>query len=108
MEKESAKELGGSDGIGLRSSKSEDDVFSDAVMEFPESGVSPSIEERLENVGEPDKNVGEELACDPNGSRLSKGNETAGKQLMRLAISILCLNGVSFLGITTCCAACHD
>ncbi|XP_057416404.1 uncharacterized protein LOC130710998 isoform X3 [Lotus japonicus] len=41
----------GNDGIGeklVRSERSEDDVFSDAVAEFMDSGLSPGIKERLQ------------------------------------------------------------
>lgn len=34
-------------GIGERSNRSEDDVFSDAVTEFPDGGFTPGTEEKL-------------------------------------------------------------
>ncbi|KAK1356403.1 hypothetical protein POM88_049659 [Heracleum sosnowskyi] len=44
-------------GIGERSYRSEDEVFSDAVAEFSDSGMSPGSEEQLEDVKELEKNV---------------------------------------------------
>ncbi|KAL1548283.1 hypothetical protein AAHA92_16531 [Salvia divinorum] len=41
-----------SGGVGAKSNKSEDDVFSDAAMEFSDSGISPQLEAPFENVGE--------------------------------------------------------
>ncbi|XP_027119155.1 uncharacterized protein [Coffea arabica] len=72
MEKRSVKEVGSGAGIGLKSSKSEDDVFSDAVTEFSDSGISPSIEERLESVREVDNTVGAELVHELNDSQKSE------------------------------------
>ncbi|XP_027081855.2 uncharacterized protein, partial [Coffea arabica] len=72
MEKGSVKEVGSGAGIGLKSSKSEDDVFSDAVTEFSDSGISPSIEERLESVREVDNTVGAELVHELNDSQKSE------------------------------------
>ncbi|KAG6428246.1 hypothetical protein SASPL_112497 [Salvia splendens] len=41
-----------SGGVGAKSNKSEDDVFSDAPMEFSDSGISPQLEAPVGNVGE--------------------------------------------------------
>ncbi|KAL3619948.1 hypothetical protein CASFOL_034860 [Castilleja foliolosa] len=49
-----AEGFGSSGGVGARSNKSEDDVFSDAVTEFSDSGISPRLEERFESVRELD------------------------------------------------------
>lgn len=87
MEKGITKELGGSGGTGLlRSCKSEDEVFSDAVTEFSDSGIGPSMEERLERVGQLEKNVGKELVYELNDSQQTKDDGTDGKQLMSPAI----------------------
>ncbi|KAL6527978.1 hypothetical protein OROHE_014928 [Orobanche hederae] len=42
--------IGSSSGVGVMSNKSEDDVFSDAVTEFSDSGISPRLEDRFESV----------------------------------------------------------
>ncbi|XP_057773205.1 uncharacterized protein LOC130992548 [Salvia miltiorrhiza] len=41
-----------SSGVGEKSAKSEDDVFSDAAMDFSDSGISPKLEARFESVRE--------------------------------------------------------
>ncbi|XP_042050661.1 mucin-17-like isoform X2 [Salvia splendens] len=46
-----------SGGVGAKSNKSEDDVFSDAPMEFSDSGISPQLEAPVENVGEMGKSL---------------------------------------------------
>ncbi|XP_047948529.1 uncharacterized protein LOC125194386 isoform X2 [Salvia hispanica] len=46
-----------SGGVGAKSNKSEDDVFSDAPMEFSDSGISPQLEAPIENVGEMGKSL---------------------------------------------------
>lgn len=43
-------------GVGERSYRSEDEVFSDAVAEFSDSGMSPGNEDQLEDVKELEKN----------------------------------------------------
>lgn len=98
------KELGSSDGIGLKCIKSEDDVFSDAVMEFSDSGITPIIEERLEKVRQLDKSEGEELVNELNDSQLSEDHGTDGKQANDTGILFsLLLIWFSFLGTRTCC-----
>lgn len=44
-------------GVGEKSYRSEDEMFSDAVAEFSDSGISPGSEEQLEDVKELEKNV---------------------------------------------------
>ncbi|XP_073048768.1 uncharacterized protein [Primulina eburnea] len=57
IEKSNVKESNSDGGVRLRSYKSEDDVFSDAVTDFSESGISPSLEERIEVIREDDKKI---------------------------------------------------
>lgn len=40
----------GSDGIGEKLTRSEDDVYSDAVADFSDSGLSPGVKDRLQEV----------------------------------------------------------
>ncbi|KAG6750015.1 hypothetical protein NC652_033560 [Populus alba x Populus x berolinensis] len=47
----------GSGGVGSRSNRSEDDVFTDAIAEFPESGSSPATAEHTRDVKEPGINL---------------------------------------------------
>ncbi|KAL6582179.1 hypothetical protein OROMI_006193 [Orobanche minor] len=42
--------IGSSSGVSVMSNKSEDDVFSDTVTEFSDSGISPRLEDRFESV----------------------------------------------------------
>ncbi|GAA0142290.1 hypothetical protein LIER_35552 [Lithospermum erythrorhizon] len=44
------KELGSSDGNNLQSNRSADDLFSDAVAEFSDSGVSPPIGDHIKDL----------------------------------------------------------
>lgn len=60
---ETSKNGIGSAGIGERSNRREDDVFSDAVAEFSDSGISPGTEQGLENARESTINV-EKVAND--------------------------------------------
>jgi hypothetical protein len=69
--------------MGLKSSRSEDELFSDAVTEFSDNAVSPLLEERLKSVKQLDKNAGGELLHDVGGSNVSKNEKTAGKQFFR-------------------------
>ncbi|CAI9117525.1 OLC1v1018926C2 [Oldenlandia corymbosa var. corymbosa] len=79
MEKVAVKELGSSEGTGLlRSTKSEDEVFADAVTEFSDSGLSPGVEDPLERGGKLQKSAGKELAYDLDDSQQTKGDGTAG------------------------------
>ncbi|KAL0382872.1 UNVERIFIED_CONTAM: hypothetical protein Scaly_0574500 [Sesamum calycinum] len=55
--KKNAEEFGSSSGAGEKSNRSEDDVFSDAVTEFSDSGISPRLEERFESVRGLDKSM---------------------------------------------------
>ncbi|KAK6161661.1 hypothetical protein DH2020_005042 [Rehmannia glutinosa] len=48
--KKNTEEIGSSGGVGWKSNRSEDDVYSDAVTEFSDSGISPRLEERFESV----------------------------------------------------------
>ena len=54
---ETSKNWIGSDGIGERSNRMEDEVFSDAVAEFSDSAISPGIEPGLEDARESTANV---------------------------------------------------
>ncbi|XP_011006105.1 PREDICTED: uncharacterized protein LOC105112197 isoform X2 [Populus euphratica] len=47
----------GTGGVGSRSNRSEDDVFTDAIAEFPESGSSPVTGEHIRDVKEPGINL---------------------------------------------------
>eukprot|EP00258_Populus_trichocarpa_P024935 XP_024440954.1 uncharacterized protein LOC18105314 isoform X4 [Populus trichocarpa] len=47
----------GCGGVGSRSNRSEDDVFTDAIAEFPESGSSPVTGEHTRDVKEPEINL---------------------------------------------------
>ncbi|KAJ6329315.1 hypothetical protein OIU77_010902 [Salix suchowensis] len=47
----------GSGGVGNRSNRSEDDVFTDAIAEFPESGSSSVTGEHTKDVKEPEINL---------------------------------------------------
>ncbi|KAA8527881.1 hypothetical protein F0562_035250 [Nyssa sinensis] len=78
IDNRSIKEIS-SGGIGERSNRSEDEVFSDAVAEFSESGFSPGprFEERLEGGIELDKNMEKIVEGDPGTSQLVKVDATA-------------------------------
>uniref|UniRef100_A0A2P2IW66 Uncharacterized protein LOC8270577 isoform X1 n=2 Tax=Rhizophora mucronata TaxID=61149 RepID=A0A2P2IW66_RHIMU len=56
LPEKSANETG-SIGMGQRSARSEDDVFSDAVTEFPEGGSVPAMEEHPRCIREPATNA---------------------------------------------------
>lgn len=60
---ETSKNGIGTGGIGERSNRMEDEVFSDAVTEFLDSGISPGIEQVLEDARESTTNV-EKVAKD--------------------------------------------
>ncbi|KAK4435809.1 hypothetical protein Salat_0744400 [Sesamum alatum] len=78
--KKNAEEFGGSSGAGEKSNKSEDDVFSDAVTEFSDSGISPRLEERFESVRGLDKSMEQKsVEGDLYGSESLKVDETADK-----------------------------
>uniref|UniRef100_A0A6M2ES71 C2H2-type domain-containing protein n=1 Tax=Populus davidiana TaxID=266767 RepID=A0A6M2ES71_9ROSI len=47
----------GCGGVGSRSNRSEDDVYTDAIAEFPESGSSPATAEHTRDVKEPGINL---------------------------------------------------
>ncbi|XP_011084139.1 uncharacterized protein LOC105166467 isoform X1 [Sesamum indicum] len=55
--KKNSEEFRSSSGAGEKSNRSEDDVFSDAVTEFSDSGISPRLEERFESVRGLDKRM---------------------------------------------------
>lgn len=64
--------------IGEKSPKSEDDVFSDAVTDFSDSGFSPKLEEHVESVGELGKNLEQKsVEDDLYGSGQPKVEEAA-------------------------------
>ncbi|KAL6532119.1 hypothetical protein OROGR_014089 [Orobanche gracilis] len=48
--KKTGVDIGSRSGVGVTLNKSEDDVFSDAVTEFSDSGISPRLEDRFESV----------------------------------------------------------
>ncbi|KAK6161622.1 hypothetical protein DH2020_005003 [Rehmannia glutinosa] len=50
IHQKNTEEIGSSGGVGWKSNRSEDDVYSDAVTEFSDSGISPRLEERFESV----------------------------------------------------------
>ncbi|KAL2463393.1 uncharacterized protein Fot_53087 [Forsythia ovata] len=77
VEKKNIKLFDSSGGAGEKSNRSEDEVFTDAVAEFSDSGVSPSLEERLESVS--DKSVEKGMVNDLNRNPLLEADETAKK-----------------------------
>ncbi|KAL2469454.1 C2H2-type domain-containing protein [Abeliophyllum distichum] len=77
-EKKNIKLFDSSGGAGEKSNKSEDEVFTDAATEFSDSGVSPSLEERLESVVS-DKSVEKGMVDDLNRNPLLEADETAKK-----------------------------
>jgi hypothetical protein len=72
-------------GIGGISSRSEDEIFSDAATEFVDSGVNSGNEERLEDVREPATDV-EKGAKYLNVGQSFKDGGFAGKFLVDLNI----------------------
>ncbi|XP_042045757.1 uncharacterized protein LOC121792042 [Salvia splendens] len=62
--KKNALSSGGESG---KSNKSEDDVFSDAAMEFSDSGISPQLEAHFDSVRELENNKGVEGDVYGNG-----------------------------------------
>lgn len=77
--KKKAEDFASGGGVGGKSNRSEDDVFSDAVTEFPDSGISPRLEERFDNVRGLDKSIEQKVLEGDSG--LVKVDETAGKYL---------------------------
>lgn len=76
------KKNAGSSGRGEKSAKSEDDVFSDAVTDFSDSGVSPRLEERLESVAEVGKSLEQKsVEGDLHGSGTVEVEESAGEHI---------------------------
>lgn len=74
---------------GEKSPKSEDDVFSDAVMDFSDGVISPQLEEHAKSVSE--LGLGKSLeqkSSDLNGSGALEVEEAAGKDAKDL---VLCL-----------------
>lgn len=70
----------GSGRVGDKSNKSEDDVYSDAVTDFSDSGISPSLETRFESVREPNKIMEQKgVEGDLHGGGSLKVDEIAGK-----------------------------
>ncbi|CAK9139711.1 unnamed protein product [Ilex paraguariensis] len=76
IEKKSAKGFG-SGGVGEKSNRSEDEVFSDAVAEFTDSGFSPGIEGRVESTRELNKNVEKVVEVDKENSQSLQVEATA-------------------------------
>ncbi|PIN19072.1 hypothetical protein CDL12_08241 [Handroanthus impetiginosus] len=81
--KKNAEFASASGGVGGKSNKSEDDMFSDAVTEFSDSGISPHLEEQFKSVRGVDKSVEEKsvesdlypndsLKVDENADRTEK------------------------------------
>lgn len=86
------KNAEGSGRVGEKSNKSEDDVFSDAVTDFSDIGISPRLEERFENVRELDKSMEHKsVQGDLYGSGSLKVDVTAGEHLKGY---IICLKVV--------------
>ncbi|KAI3470059.1 hypothetical protein Pfo_026722 [Paulownia fortunei] len=78
--KKTSEEFGGSGRVGEKSTKSEDDVFSDAVTEFSDSGISPRLEERFESVRGLDKSMERKnVEADLYGSESLKVDETSDR-----------------------------
>ena len=76
-----------SGGVGAKSNKSEDDVFSDAPMEFSDSGISPQLEAPIENVGEMGKSLEHKgLEGGVYGSGVLGIKEAAGKHMQDYAL----------------------
>lgn len=69
----------GSGGIGERSNRSEYELFSDAVAEFSDGGITSAIEERLEDIQEPAINVEKVAKDDPNTSQPLRDGTLVGK-----------------------------
>lgn len=66
--------------IGDKSNKSEDDVYSDAVTDFADSGVSPRLEEHFESAKELNKSMDQKgVEGDLHGGGSLKVDEVAGK-----------------------------
>lgn len=63
--------------VGEKSIKSEDDVFSDAAMEFPDSGISPRLEVSVRESGKSSEYKGVE----GGGGKLEIEEEAAGEHL---------------------------
>ncbi|CAA2933734.1 to-interacting 1 [Olea europaea subsp. europaea] len=74
-EKQNIKESYGNGGASEKSNRSEDEMFTDAVAEFSDSGVSPGLDERLESVS--DKSVEKGVVDELNSNQLMKSDETA-------------------------------
>lgn len=79
------KNAGSSGREGEKSAKSEDDVFSDAVTDFSDSGISPRLDERFESVEELGKSLEpKSVEGDLHGSGAVEAEESAGKAYKRL------------------------
>ena len=79
---ETSKNGIGTGGIGERSNRMEDEVFSDAVTEFSDSGISPGIEQVLEDARESITNV-EKVAKDGfDAKQPLEDNSITGQLLM--------------------------
>lgn len=74
------KNAGSSGREGEKSAKSEDDVFSDAVTDFSDSGISPRLDERFESVEELGKSlVPKSVEGDLHGSGAVEAEESADR-----------------------------
>lgn len=69
------------------SNRSEDEVFSDAVAEFSESGTNLGIKEALKDAQEPATNVEKVVKDDPKMSKSFKDGDIAGKLVVVLIIN---------------------
>ncbi|KAK3034157.1 hypothetical protein RJ639_034653, partial [Escallonia herrerae] len=76
IEKRSIKEMV-SGGVGELSNRSEDEVFSDAVTEFSDSGFSPATGEKSEEIKELDKDVKKTVVVDLDASQSFKVDATS-------------------------------
>lgn len=81
--KKNALSSGGESG---KSNKSEDDVFSDAAMEFSDSGISPQLEAHFDSVRESGKSSEHNTGMDGDvyGNEELEIKETAGKHMKDL------------------------
>lgn len=78
--KQHVAEIGGGGGVGEMSNRSEDDVFTDAVTEFSDSGLSHQTSEQFESVTGLIKEEGQKgSGIDTRGIESSDINETAGE-----------------------------
>lgn len=77
--KKHAEEIGSSVRVGEMSNRSEDDVFTDAVTEFSDSGMSPRSAEQFESTGLIKGAEQKSPGSDIHGIESLKVNETSGE-----------------------------